>query len=66
METRRSLATQREGLGNSVYNTSQMVSRFPAVSRVIDAFQKKKLRDNTIVGIVISVCICFLIWWSFR
>lgn len=35
----------------------------PSISRVIDAIQKKKTRDNAIVGLIIAGCICFTIWY---
>jgi hypothetical protein len=35
----------------------------PAVSRIIDAIQRKKTRDNAIVGVLIATCICFTIWY---
>lgn len=35
----------------------------PSITRVIDAIQRKKTRDNAIIGLVIAACICFTIWY---
>lgn len=37
----------------------------PSITRVIDAIQRKKTRDNAIVGLIIAGCICFTIWYLF-
>lgn len=35
----------------------------PSITRVIDAIQRRKTRDNAIIGLIIGACICFTIWY---
>jgi len=40
-----------------------LASNLPSISRVVDAIQRKKSRDNAIIGLIIAGCLCFTIWY---
>ncbi len=65
METKDGLRAQRHSLSGANTSLSGLTSNLPSISRVIDAIQRKKTRDNAIVGLVIAGCICFTLWYLF-
>lgn len=56
------LRNQRTSLMNSVSGVTSIISNVPGVNRLIDAIQRKKQRDNFVLGGVIAVC-CFVTFW---
>lgn len=62
-----SLAAERSMFTSISYQTQTQTEpgNLPSITRVIDAIQRKKTRDNAIVGLIIAGCICFTIWYLF-
>jgi len=63
METKDGLRTQRQGLSGANTGLAGLASNLPSISRVVDAIQRKKTRDNAIIGLIIAGCLCFTIWY---
>eukprot|EP00295_Goniomonas_pacifica_P037719 CAMPEP_0175979336 /NCGR_PEP_ID=MMETSP0108-20121206/46169_1 /TAXON_ID=195067 ORGANISM="Goniomonas pacifica, Strain CCMP1869" /NCGR_SAMPLE_ID=MMETSP0108 /ASSEMBLY_ACC=CAM_ASM_000204 /LENGTH=239 /DNA_ID=CAMNT_0017309635 /DNA_START=11 /DNA_END=728 /DNA_ORIENTATION=+ len=60
--TSEALAAQRRmfsGISGRMY---QMRARFPAINTLVNNIQRRKLRDKLILGAVIGICLCILIW----
>ncbi|CAM9903847.1 unnamed protein product [Phaeothamnion confervicola] len=64
-EAKESLRQQRSMLSATGSTLSAMSNQFPSINRVVEAIQRRKVRDNVIVGSVIAACLCFAIWWMF-
>lgn len=64
-EVRGALWSQRNTLTLAGGTLGQLSSAYPSIGRVIVSIQQRRYRDNMVVGLVISVCICFTLWWVF-
>jgi golgi SNAP receptor complex member 1 len=62
-EARESLRVQRATLTSANSTLAAMSNQFPGIGRVVDAIQRRKARDNLVLGGVIASCICFTLWW---
>ena len=62
-EARASLLRQRDTIGGSTSALRDIAANFPAVNRVIEAIQRRRMRENVVVGLTISFCICFTIYY---
>ena len=63
VEAKNRLMGQRQTLLGSGNTMSSVTAAIPGVNRVIEAIQRKKTRDNIVLALVISGCICFTLWW---
>ena len=59
------LRNQRNSLMNSAVGVGSIISNVPGVNRLIDAIQRKKQRDNFVLGGVIALCCFFTFWYMF-
>mmetsp|Transcript_21475 Transcript_21475/g.48483 ORF Transcript_21475/g.48483 Transcript_21475/m.48483 type:complete len:222 (+) Transcript_21475:143-808(+) len=64
-EVRSALWGQRKLLEGSSGHLGSLSASFPTIGRVIGSIQQRRYRDNMIVGLVISACICFTLFWLF-
>lgn len=64
-EVRSALWNQRKTMTGANSTLGQLSNAMPSIGRVIVAIQQRRYRDNMVVGLVISLCICFLLWWTF-
>lgn len=64
-EVHSSLRSQRRTILDAGSTLGQLGNAYPSIGRVIVAIQQRRYRDNMIVGLVISFCICFTLWWLF-
>jgi hypothetical protein len=62
---RASLWAQRKLLTASSGALGSLATRFPSIGRVIGSIQQRRYRDNMVVGLAISACICFTLYWLF-
>jgi hypothetical protein len=64
-EVRGALHGQRKLLEASSGALGSLKTQFPSIGRVIGSIQQRRYRDNMVVGLVISACICFTLYWLF-
>ncbi|CAM9165546.1 unnamed protein product [Heterosigma akashiwo] len=64
--TRDELRAQGATLQGTSGTLAGITSNLPSIGRVVEAIQKKKYRDNMIVGGVIALLICFTLWYLFH
>ncbi|KAF0683021.1 Aste57867_24874 [Aphanomyces stellatus] len=57
------LMNQREGLGRSRDKGTALSSSFAGINHLVDQIRRKKMRNNTILALVIAGCLCFTLWW---
>jgi len=62
-ETRNSLTLQRNTLGGASSGLTGLAANVPSFSRLIDGIQRKKYRESLVVALVVSILLCFCIWW---
>jgi len=62
-ETRQSVTSQRAFLRNTLNKLHDLGGGFPTVKSIIGGIRRAKSRDFVVLGGVISLCICFLLWW---
>ena len=63
--TREQLQQQRQSFLRSNSRIAQMLGSLPSMSRIMNAIQKKKTRDQRVLALVIGGCLCFTLWWLF-
>nr|CCA14662.1 conserved hypothetical protein [Albugo laibachii Nc14] len=64
MATKNSLETQRSRLTTSRGKMAVSTGSFSGIQNLVAGIRRKKLRNNTILALVIAVCICFTLWWT--
>jgi len=64
-ETKNALTNQRGTLSNSSGSVTNLSTNVPSIGKLIDGIQKKKNRETIVIGLVIAVLVCFIIWWMF-
>lgn len=37
---------------------------FAGINSIVAQIRRKKLRNNTILALVIAGCVCFTLWWT--
>lgn len=62
-ETRQTVSSQRAFLRNTLNRLSDVGGGFPTLNSIIGGIRRAKSRDFVVLGGVISLCICFLLWW---
>lgn len=63
METKDGLRAQRHSLTGANTGLAGLANNLPSISRVVDAIQRIKTRDNIIIGLLTACCLCFTIWY---
>jgi len=61
--TRDKLEDQTKILAGTTGKLRNIGKQFPAIGATINKIRAKKNRNTLILGVVISFCICFLLWW---
>ena len=64
-EAKSALRSQRNALGLSNGKVLDIGAAMTGVSSLIGRIRQKRTRDNTIIGVVVASCICFLVYWMF-
>lgn len=64
-ETRNALSAQRSTLTGAGGGLQGLAANVPSFSRLIDGIQRKKYRESLVVALVVSLLLCFCIWWMF-
>ncbi|KAH9109632.1 hypothetical protein LEN26_013989 [Aphanomyces euteiches] len=59
------LFIQRESLGRTRDKSNTLSSSFGGINHLVDQIRRKKLRNNTILALVIAGLLFFTIWWVF-
>jgi len=65
-ETREQLSTQRSILSNMLSSISGMQGTLPSINSIVSSIKKKKYKDMLVLGTVIGLCVCFLIFYWLR
>mmetsp|Transcript_34186 Transcript_34186/g.107783 ORF Transcript_34186/g.107783 Transcript_34186/m.107783 type:complete len:187 (+) Transcript_34186:273-833(+) len=60
---RDSLRRQREMLSGAGGTLQDLASQFPAVNQIIESIRRRRTRENVVMGLAISSCVCFTIWY---
>lgn len=64
MATRNALETQRRQFTSSHGKVSTLGSSFSGINTLVAQIRRKKMRNNTILALVIAGCVCFTLWWT--
>ena len=62
---RESLRQQRLQITGAQSLLNSMTEAFPGIGRVVESIRRRRIKENMIVGTVIALCICFIIWYLF-
>lgn len=63
MAAKASLERQKERFTSSRGRVTTLTGTFTGIHSLMDQIQRKKLRNNTIIALLIAVLICFTLWW---
>lgn len=64
METKNALEQQRARFTNSKSRVNSLSHSFAGINSLMEQIRRKKMRNNTIIGLVIAGCVCFTLWWT--
>jgi len=65
LETRDSLVSQREILKAVQTKLNDLTNKFPMINNLVNKINFRKRRDTIIIGVVIGVCLVFMLWYMF-
>jgi len=65
-EVSATLRNQRNAFTNATSRLASIGKAVPGVNTLMQRIQNKRTRDNTILAIVISFCICFILFYVLR
>jgi hypothetical protein len=57
------LAAQRAVIGAAAGRLGGFLTRVPGATAVVGAISARRVRNDTIVGLVIAACVCFTVWF---
>ncbi|RQM08866.1 hypothetical protein DD237_000637 [Peronospora effusa] len=63
MATRNALENQRRQFTSSHGKVATLGSSFSGINTIVAQVRRKKMRNNTILALVIAGCVCFTLWW---
>uniref|UniRef100_M4BFT0 Golgi SNAP receptor complex member 1 n=1 Tax=Hyaloperonospora arabidopsidis (strain Emoy2) TaxID=559515 RepID=M4BFT0_HYAAE len=63
MATRNALANQRRQFTSSHGKVATLGSSFAGINTLVEQIRRKKMRNNTILALVVAACVCFTLWW---
>jgi len=63
VETRNELIRQRATFTGSAGRMVDVARQVPGINTLIKRIEDKRTRDNTVIALVIAVCICVLLWY---
>jgi len=65
LETRDSLVSQREILKAVQTKLNDLTNKFPMINNLVNKINFRKRRDTIILGVVIGLCLVFMLWYIF-
>lgn len=65
LDTRESLVNQREVLKAVQTKLNDLTNKFPLINNLVTKINFRKRRDTIIIGLVIGICLVFMIWYVF-
>jgi len=65
LDTRESLVNQREVLKAVQTRLNDLTNKFPMINNLVNKINFRKRRDTIILGVVIGLCLVFMIWYMF-
>jgi len=65
LETRESLVNQREILKAVQTKLNDLTNKFPMINNLVNKINFRKRRDTIILGVVIGLCLVFMLWYMF-
>jgi len=65
LDTRESLVNQREVLKAVQTKLNDLTNKFPLINNLVNKINFRKRRDTIILGVVIGLCLIFMIWYAF-
>jgi len=65
LDTRESLVNQREVLKAVQTKLNDLTNKFPLINNLVNKINFRKRRDTIILGVVIGICLVFMIWYAF-
>jgi Golgi SNAP receptor complex protein 1 len=63
MATKNALENQRRQFTSSHGKVATLGSSFAGINTLVEQIRRKKMRNNTILALVVAGCICFTLWW---
>ncbi|TMW68632.1 hypothetical protein Poli38472_006100 [Pythium oligandrum] len=64
LETKNSLENQRSRFMSSRGKANTIANSFTGINSLMEQIRRKKMRNNTILALVIAGCVCFTLWWT--
>ncbi|KAA0196654.1 hypothetical protein HAZT_HAZT004316 [Hyalella azteca] len=65
VETRDHMKNQREAFKLIQTKVNDLSNRFPMLNTLMSKINLRKRRDSIILGLVIGLCLTFMLWWMF-
>jgi Vesicle transport v-SNARE protein. len=65
IESRETLVSQRVAFKAIQTKLNDIANRFPVINSLVQKINIRKRRDTLILGLVIGLCLTFLIWYAF-
>ncbi|RLN72043.1 hypothetical protein BBJ28_00006731 [Nothophytophthora sp. Chile5] len=63
MATKGALENQRAQFTSSHGKVSTLGNSFAGINTLVEQIRRKKMRNNSILALVIAGCLCFTLWW---
>lgn len=63
LETKNSLDNQRSRFTHSHAKMNNVSNSFAGINAIVAQIRRKKMRNNTILALVVAGCVCFTLWW---
>jgi hypothetical protein len=63
-EVRATLERGRRLLENRLSGLRETMGEFSSIDGAMNVIKRAKIKNTIILGLVISFCVCFLIWWA--
>lgn len=63
VDARDHMKSQREAFKLIQTKVNDLSNRFPMINTLMSKINLRKRRDSLIIGLVIGVCVTFLLWW---
>lgn len=62
-EAKNRLTSQNQALMRAMSTFGDIGANFPGINELMTKISRAKQRDVLVLGLVISICLCFLVWW---
>lgn len=64
LATKSALENQRSRFTASRGKVGTLSNSFAGINSLVEQIRRKKMRNNSILALVIAGCICFTLWWT--